>query len=221
MIVNVTLNPTDFGWEWSERTEQARVRFVGRPHDGRQFSPWPLLGHEPVARLHQVHSSSVASSSAATIVPADGLVSDREIGLLIATADCVPVLLTDGSKAIAVHAGWRGMVGDIVARARAALSARGPILAWIGPHIESCCYEVGPEVAEQMPRFSQRRTDSNQPKIFLDLKAAAFDQLDIGPEDRVIAIDCCTHCHASKLWSYRRDPACGRNLAVICLNRSE
>lgn len=67
----------------------------------------------------------------------------------VKTADCTPILL--GNKrtgdVCAVHAGWRGTVMDIAAKASAKLS-KDPldIVCAIGPCIDSCCYEVGEEV---------------------------------------------------------------------------
>ena len=83
----------------------------------------------------------------------DGLVLERgtkNVGAVcVKTADCVPILLANvktGAVA-AVHAGWRGTVGDIVTRAVEKLGANPcDVVAAIGPCIGKCCYEVGNEV---------------------------------------------------------------------------
>lgn len=72
------------------------------------------------------------------------------------TADCVPILLanTKNGDVCAVHAGWRGTVGDIVTRAVEAMGcAPCDVVAAIGPCIGSCCYEVGDEVYSAVKRL--------------------------------------------------------------------
>ena len=84
----------------------------------------------------------------------DALVTDSAgTALGVRIADCVPILLADpGAKVIAaVHAGWRGTVGDIVGKTVKKMCYLGAcaedIRAAIGPHISMANYEVGEEVA--------------------------------------------------------------------------
>jgi YfiH family protein len=72
----------------------------------------------------------------------------------VQTADCVPILLVDTkNRAVAaVHAGWRGTLQRIVAKAVGRMqmefgSRPADLLAALGPAIGGCCYEVGTEVA--------------------------------------------------------------------------
>lgn len=88
----------------------------------------------------------------------DGFVTDVP-GVLpvIRIADCTPILLL-GTKAngapvvSAVHAGWRGSGGGIVLEAVEKMASLGTIResirAAIGPHIGTCCYEVGEDLVE-------------------------------------------------------------------------
>jgi YfiH family protein len=102
-------------------------------------------------QVHQVHGNRVhpvdAESRGVTAV-ADGMVSAAPGMVLgILTADCVPVLLYDGAAGVvgALHAGWRGVIGDIASAgisAMAALGARAErIEAALGPAIGACCFE--------------------------------------------------------------------------------
>ena len=79
------------------------------------------------------------------------LASEAGVAVGIRVADCVPVLVGDPEtgRAVAVHAGWRGVVAGVVAEAVAALEApdRGGLVAAVGPCIGPCCFEVGDEVA--------------------------------------------------------------------------
>src|SRR5690606_8416151 len=71
----------------------------------------------------------------------------------VRTADCLPVLLADQStgRVAAVHAGWRGLVREVI---EAALSGLGGVpadwVAAIGPHIRSPSFEVSEDVAGEL-----------------------------------------------------------------------
>ena len=87
---------------------------------------WPP---EPYANLRQVHSDIVVSAGAEAcgiLGDGDGLVTATPgLWIGVRTADCAPVILADPvRRAVAViHAGWRGTVGMIVARAVARMGA--------------------------------------------------------------------------------------------------
>ena len=128
-----------------------------------------VYGKEHAVCAPQIHSDIVRKVTTSdcgegVIRPAsaegDGFVTD-EAGLLIFVriADCTPILLCgekeDGSPVIAaVHAGWRGTAKGIAARAVSAMCELGcavkSIKAAIGPHIGTCCYEVGGDLLEEV-----------------------------------------------------------------------
>jgi YfiH family protein len=110
-----------------------------------------------LAPLKQIHSDLVRRLDAPTdeAVYADA-VATHHPGMLLAvqTADCVPILLVDTKKraVAAVHAGWRGTIRRITAKAVGHMrmhfgSEPADLLAAIGPAIGNCCYEVGTEIA--------------------------------------------------------------------------
>ena len=125
------------------------------------------VGVEPqsVISLPQVHGTEVLSVTrehrgegyiSKTDRTADGYCTvERGVTLGVKTADCVPILLCavdERGTAIAVaalHAGWRGTVGEIARRGVEALTKKGipahRIRAAIGPAIGPCCYEVDRE----------------------------------------------------------------------------
>lgn len=109
--------------------------------------------------LSQIHSDVVYlfETPPSTPCPGDASATNRP-GLLLAvqTADCVPILLVDPEKraVAAVHAGWRGTLKRIVAKAIGKMRMQfgtkpADLLAAIGPSIGGCCYEVGTEVASE------------------------------------------------------------------------
>ncbi len=90
--------------------------------------------------------------------PCDGFVTEVPGVLpIIRIADCTPILLAghkpNGEPVIgAVHAGWKGsgagIVGVAVEKMAALGAVRASIHAAIGPHIGTCCYEVGADLLE-------------------------------------------------------------------------
>jgi YfiH family protein len=111
-----------------------------------------------LATVYQTHSS-VAHVLAAAVDPApegDGAVTTTP-GLICCalSADCAPVLIVDSHArvAAAVHAGWRGALGGVVASAVAAMSRLGAdparMTAAVGPCIAPASYEVGMDFLRQ------------------------------------------------------------------------
>ncbi len=169
--------------------------------------------------LEQVHGRTVRRARTGCSGRGDALwTADRGRALVIVTADCVPVLIARGAQVAAVHAGWRGVAAGVVPAACARLAAGDDAVAWIGPSIGACCYEVGDDVARQVADVSCPRVvrAKGAGRPHLDLQAAVGFQLKQAGFDDVRLIDRCTHCHPDELWSYRRSgPRAGRNLALI------
>jgi YfiH family protein len=106
---------------------------------------------------NQVHGVEIREVGAAEgwiqIQGVDGWVSTSPGVLLTVTvADCVPVYLAVGHRAVALlHAGWRGTAGGILERGVEALlaasgAAEGDVAMHCGVGICGECYEVGSEV---------------------------------------------------------------------------
>ena len=209
------------GWRFTELG--ASFLFLGRgtprDRDGGLPASW-IPPHVARARLKQVHGAKVVAAEAGLCGEGDALTSGRRgLALEIATADCVPVLLASEERFGAVHAGWRGIAAGVVARAVASLPEE-KLVAWIGPAIGPCCYEVEAEVAAAVaaaaPGAPVVATPSARGRPRLDLVAAAEWQLRAAGVERVRSLDLCTRCHPEWLWSYRRDGAgAGRNLALV------
>jgi hypothetical protein len=141
----------------------------------------------------------------------------------VRVADCVPILVADrkSGAVAAIHSGWKGTVANVVEAAVAALrtALRGPgdLVAAIGPHIETCCFEVGADVADALSRASaaQDAIDRSRPRPHADLRRIVRAQLEaLGAE--VDDVRGCTVCDAATFHSYRRErERSGRMLAAI------
>jgi YfiH family protein len=149
----------------------------------------------------------------------------RAVGVRV--ADCVPVLVAtrDRGEIAAIHAGWRGIAGGVVAAAMARLEGREKVAA-IGPCIGPCCFEVGAEV---VPRVLAAAGDDGAivarrdgTKAYLDLRLAVRRQLESAGALDIEDVPGCTRCEKERFFSYRRDgERSGRHLAVIGLRRGE
>ncbi|MBW2264148.1 MAG: laccase domain-containing protein [Deltaproteobacteria bacterium] len=194
----------------------------------------PLTG-VAVFGLTQVHSSRVLvidetrEPDEVRRMEADGLVTSRPgAALTIRVADCVPVLLAapQGRAVAALHAGWRGIAGGILARGveilcREAQVDAGQILAAAGPAIGPCCYEVDLETGRRIASRSPQGVlaePHDEGKVMADLWQAVLGQLHaagLSPE-HTEAVRTCTRCHPGSLHSYRRDgPLTGRQIGFI------
>lgn len=181
--------------------------------------------------LTQVHGTAVATAPWEGRPEADAAVAGSPGWLLgIQTADCLPVLLVDSARRLvaAAHAGWRGTANGVVARAVAALVARGSrpedLVAALGPGIGACCYEVGEGVRGAFPPSGAaffRPGPKGRPH--LDLRAANARQLvaaGLRPEALHHVADC-TRCRADLYPSYRRDGrGAGRVISFVGFARS-
>lgn len=210
------------------------------------------VGFDPARLFHarQVHGRAllVAGGDPASVVDreADALVAEpgSRDAVAVRVADCVPVLLADPhtGRVAAVHAGWRGVVADVIGAAvrylghnrsggsaitSASSREAGGFLAAIGPCIGPCCFEVGADVGATIARTTASavivRRDEARGKAFVDLRRAVRTQLRaLGLDDSAIedvpgrAPDGCTRCDARRFYSYRRDgDASGRLVGVI------
>lgn len=182
----------------------------------------------PFASAHQVHGTNILyTTQAGRFEGYDALITDQP-GLLIGVtvADCVPILIYDlENRAVgAVHAGWRGTSGRLVAKTLAAMqqqfgTSAEHCYAYIGTCIDTDSFEVGDEVAEQFaPAF--KRTNPTTGKTHVDLKAANAKFLtDFGiPQRQIDVSPFSTVLHNDTYFSYRAERGqTGRSLAVIGL----
>jgi YfiH family protein len=109
--------------------------------------------------LRQIHSDIAHRVDSLAKEPPQGdALFSREPGLLLAvqTADCIPILLADTKQraVAAIHAGWRGTLRRIAAKALGRMQMEfgtrpEDVIAALGPGIGRCCYEVGSEVVRE------------------------------------------------------------------------
>ena len=183
------------------------------------------IRRERLCFTRQVHSTVVRPVTGAdchtlfTPIPyeADGLITNEPgLPLICFAADCVPILLwaPDAPAVGAVHAGWKGTVGDIAGHAvremvRLYGADPGKMQAAIGPHIGYCCFETGAEVPaavrETLGAEAERFIRPKGEKFHVDLTGvnrALLCRAGV-PEENITATDACTMCMPERYWSHR------------------
>ncbi|MDR5694096.1 MAG: peptidoglycan editing factor PgeF [Armatimonadota bacterium] len=194
------------------------------------------IGVDPKLQVEaeQVHGTAVAlvgRGEGGMLCPGcDGLMTSEEgVSLAIHTADCASVLILDPDHpaVAAVHIGWRGvaagMAGEVIRGMQASFGSKTQsLLVAIGPAIGACCYEVGPDVLEQMRHWvwiEEVLWPNERGRWQFDLKAAISRQLvDAGvPPGHIATCTLCTACHPDLFFSYRRDGVTGRMAGIIAL----
>lgn len=148
---------------------------------------------------------------------ADGTITARQrVAIGINTADCVPILLYSyqGMRLVAaIHAGWRGTLAGIAAKAVGLMMQAGAekIAAYIGVSICRQCFEVGDEVAEAFASAGLGGEIISRNKVtgkaHIDLQAANRHQLagcGIAPEMIFTDGHCSRHDASGNYFSARR-----------------
>lgn len=171
--------------------------------------------------LKQTHGDRVVAADACYAVPpvADAsFASSPNTVCAVLTADCLPILLTDGHTVAAVHAGWRGILAGIIEQALSVPSWQRRPMAWLGPAIGPDAFEVGPEIRDaflaRCPDFAAAFYAHGK-RYLADLYGLAKLILKAHGVDAIYGGDFCTYREPQRFFSYRRDGVCGRMASLI------
>lgn len=189
--------------------------------------------------LNQVHGTHVVqvSSVSRTLRLKTGdsaVVFDRGFGAVVMTADCLPVFFTNaaGSVAAVAHAGWRGLLNGVLEKTVDSTGVSpADLMAWMGPAIAPCHFEVGLEVRDAFlghPQWGQQfvpgltsafiSSPLHAGKFMMDIYAVARARLLNAGVQFVGGGGLCTVCEERRFFSYRRDRSTGRMASLIYLN---
>jgi YfiH family protein len=169
--------------------------------------------------MKQVHGNKIAyvnGKSKQILEDVDGMITNKpNVFLAVATADCIPILLSDQEANIVgvAHAGYKGILAGVIENLIAEAVRLGAymddIYISVGPAIGVCCYDID---AERVKHFTQRfSTDRifrfTEEKIYLDLKKAVKILLEKEgiKSDNITISNECTSDSRDKYFSYRVD----------------
>ncbi len=147
------------------------------------------------------------------------------VGIAVATADCLPVVLYDSRhQAVSVvHAGWRGSVAEVSVAALQQMQAvfgtvPADVCVYFGPAARACCYEVQQNIVADLSDWSVTEClKQRSGKLFLDVPLMnELQLLRAGVQKKNIAWDSCecTIC-GSGYCSYRRDGATAKRQMTV------
>jgi polyphenol oxidase len=172
------------------------------------------MGSRPTAWVRQVAGDGVVRVSEAGLAgEADALVtSERDLSLVVAVADCVPVALVGEGGVAMVHSGWRGTLAGIAGKAVRSMGEKG-VRAYVGPGIRRCCYEVSEELAAEFAARYGRWVVSGR---HLSLPDAIRTDLEKSGVEDIHDLGLCSGCRPDLFYSHRKQgPLTGRNLAAV------
>jgi YfiH family protein len=205
------------------------------------------IGFDPetIVGLRQVHGSGVyvatggdagkgATPDSNSVGPADALITGAPgVTLMTLHADCLPILVVDPNMPVvaAIHAGWRGTVEDVAGFTIKAMKTNfgsdpSRLVAFLGPSIGPCCYQVGNEVADAWNSRNGHRSSQallkRQGEWIFDLRVANSHLLiSAGLNEANIEIsDICTKCNGDHWFSHRgQGPNTGRFAAFLAIDQ--
>ncbi|MGQ8365039.1 peptidoglycan editing factor PgeF [Glaciecola sp. 1036] len=174
--------------------------------------------------MNQQHSNQIIDVDKNTMEPstiADGIfTSQKHLPLCVMTADCLPIVMTDGIEVAAVHAGWRGLAEGIVEKAVANFADPTRLAVWIGPSISQEKFEVGLDVIKYFTQYSSCiRPSSLNNKYLLDLPAICQQILNNAGVENIQLSNICSY-RDERFFSHRQAThsdiqQTGRNVTVI------
>lgn len=202
----------DYGLGEGEPPAEAVARWVALNAEFAEVAP-------RLVSARQVHGVKVLEHGAGDAgwtrhEGADGhLTFATGVACVVTVADCVPVFIGHPSGAVALlHAGWRGTAARIVEKGIARMVEQGldaaDLKVHFGPAICGRCYQVGPDVFEQLTGWQTIRNRN------VDLRALLAEQAKEMGVRQLSASPHCTRCDNDRFFSHRAGDA-GRQVAVI------
>lgn len=204
--------------------QQANLEFINNQNSKLQ-----------VMRIKQTHSDHAVEASSQLLEADAHYTTKKAQALLIATADCLPILIFDEILGIiaSVHAGWRGVANRILPKTLEVFKQQGSLLRdlnfFVGPHIRQNSFEVEEDVKsllqnslldkDRITDYCTQRKTEVKIKYYFDLSAIILEQISEmkceNPNIFLSSIDTRTDLN----WhSFRRDQQnSGRNLSFIAI----
>ena len=140
---------------------------------------------DQTAFLDQVHGSEVLEvQTSGHWKGFDAMITQKKnLFLFIGIADCTPILIFDQKNEVvaAIHAGWRGVVGEIVMKTlwkmrKVFNTASKDCLVYIGTCIDKNSFEVDEDVAQYFSP-EHKKWDEFRQKFLIDLKGSILGEL--------------------------------------------
>jgi hypothetical protein len=196
-----------------------------------------LANFKSVAELQQIDQSQAGfdtralKDAQAPLGDFDAIIARGDaLAPILCFADCVPLIMVASDATFAVvHAGWRGVIGEVATRALVELAQTSAsnlrdINIYIGPYIHKECFEVSADLHQKFAQkfgegvvLASQDAQLQEQHYFVDLGEALRVQLLLAGADtnRICDLDICTVCNSDTFYSYRATGGkCGRHGAM-------
>jgi len=205
------------------------------------------INYKKLTDNKQVHSSLVRVIDREQVgenAEADSILTNlKGGGLIVYTADCVPVVMIDPkTKSIAnVHAGWRGTYGSIVEKSLEMMkksygASMEDVYVYIGPYIGISAFEVGDDLYKKFETFIKSKLADEEfskkwPYCY-DIVNSRY-HLDLGKINELLAVEMgikaeniynlnlCTVENSEILHSYRAHDKIEKRIGTIVYIKDE
>ncbi|NGZ27550.1 MAG: laccase domain-containing protein [Magnetococcales bacterium] len=210
------------------------------PHAGenRQLLLQHLGLHQRPGRiLNPCHGENIAfvqeeawqQEEVGVLLQTDGGITQKKGSwLLVSTADCIPMLITDEKQTFAgvVHLGWRNVVANLVGKVVQKIYQEYGIhpqslILLLGPAIYPCCYRFADPIQRQDPFWQPFLQQGEDGWYAIDLLAATRAQLLANGilAHNILESGLCTGCATEDFFScYKEGYRSGRFPSVIWLD---
>lgn len=209
----------------AENRRRALVALGAAGHVDDYVSPSQV--HGDVIRVLDPAAATDLESFRATIAEGcDGIVcTASDVPVLLAFADCVPVVLVAPRAFAVVHSGWRGTYARIAGKAARILAREAScdpaeVKAYIGPHILGEDYEVSSELLDRFVGEFGTIVQVRDKPNHLALGPAILSTLASSGVRLCNTIDSnlSTAQNVARFYSYRAEKGtCGRHAAIAWL----
>ncbi len=162
-----------------------------------------------IASMEQSHSDIFLEVDKPGVYQADALITkQKNLMLIVKTADCMPVLISDNEKVGVIHIGWKGLENKIFFKTISKFDI-SKLKVSIGPHAQKCCYEVKQDLALKFSNQCSREGN----KLYLDLTKEIKEYCQTNGIELELSAECTIE--NKKYNSYRRDKTNKRQMSQI------
>ncbi|HPO05569.1 MAG TPA: peptidoglycan editing factor PgeF [Candidatus Gracilibacteria bacterium] len=163
--------------------------------------------------IHQTGIDLVGPQHKGLILEKTDALITHHPGIILAltVADCMPVYFYDPVQKVIglVHAGWRGIVNQIIPLTIQKLIDEYHINPQnleilVGPHLQKCHFEIQNDILPYFRKYSPQISHEND-KIMVDLNEIVLEQLKSYGITKLEISPTCTFCENDHFFSYRRE----------------
>lgn len=214
-ISNRSFGDMRFGHQKEADIVKNREQFLGKLNINISDLVVPALAHgAQIALVSSEDRGKGAQSHQTAMMATDGLITkDSGVYLMVTIADCLPVLIYDPILKIAgvFHAGWRGIIAQIIPDAIEKFKGLGSVprnlMVGVGPGICQKHFVVKKDVLSFFLGYYPSAAFVRNNDGYVDLKKAVLidlKKMGVAPTNIEIS-HICTACENGVYGSYRKE----------------